>query len=155
MKECPKCGEIVPVERFRKKNRHGQPIGWCRDCDRKANRKRYHEKDSTKKSTREASTRHYLKKLYGMTLEQYREMEEQQDYRCAICREPETQNRNLAVDHCHSTGKVRDLLCQSCNTAIGKLKDSPELIRAAADYIESHSSEKVTNHDDVCSRLRD
>jgi hypothetical protein len=87
--------------------------------------------------------KHYLKKLYGITPEQYERMLEDQNHRCAICQEPEKQSRRLAVDHDHSTGKVRSLLCQSCNTAIGKLKDDPELIRRAAEYVERHSSERA------------
>jgi len=61
---------------------------------------------------------------------------------CAVCRLPETQmSRNgvvksLSVDHNHDTGDVRALLCQTCNTGIGNLKDNPELMRRAAEYIE-------------------
>jgi hypothetical protein len=40
------------------------------------------------------------------------------------------------VDHCHITGRVRALLCQACNTGIGKLKEDPALIRKSADYVE-------------------
>ena len=45
----------------------------------------------------------------------------------------------LAVDHCHKTGKIRQLLCSNCNPAIGFIKDSPELARKMADYLERHN----------------
>jgi len=66
-----------------------------------------------------------------------------QNGKCAICEGTDGGHRNgepkaLAVDHNHKTGKVRGLLCESCNQGIGKLKDSPETCRKAADYLEKH-----------------
>ena len=58
-----------------------------------------------------------------------------QDGKCAICSNPQ-ENRRLAVDHCHKTGKVRGLLCQGCNTGIGGLKDDTERIKKAIDYLK-------------------
>lgn len=57
---------------------------------------------------------------------------------CAVCgvREEKAQ-RQLSIDHCHETGKVRGVLCFACNTALGKLGDDPERIRALAAYVES------------------
>jgi hypothetical protein len=53
---------------------------------------------------------------------------------CAICCEPF--ERTPHVDHCHKTGSFRGLLCTRCNTAIGLLRDSPDLARAAARYLD-------------------
>jgi hypothetical protein len=59
--------------------------------------------------------------------------------RCKICdRQP--QSKGLHIDHCHSTGKVRGLLCGTCNQGIGLLKEDPELIRKAANYVAFHQS---------------
>lgn len=56
---------------------------------------------------------------------------------CAICGDHQSnQARSMAVDHCHETGRVRGLLCMKCNTGIGKLGDSPELLRKAIAYLE-------------------
>lgn len=80
-------------------------------------------------------------------LEKYFQMIEDQDNKCAICNKEETcidgrsvnkKPRRLSIDHCHVSGKVRGLLCHSCNTAIGKLKDDLELFKKAMDYIIKH-----------------
>ncbi len=61
---------------------------------------------------------------------------------CAICEQPPRgdwkNNKNLHVDHDHKTGQVRGLLCPDCNTSIGKMKDSPEMLRKAAEYLEKN-----------------
>ena len=78
-----------------------------------------------------------LQNRYGIGHEEYLELFEKQDGKCKICET--TSNRKLkhfAVDHCHDTGDVRGLLCSNCNTAIGLLKDNPDLLRTAAKYIE-------------------
>lgn len=81
------------------------------------------------------SRRHMIKKKYGLTLDQYDEMVQRQSGLCALCRRPPLRT-NLAVDHDHSTGAIRMLLCDLCNQGLGCLKDDPELLRRAAEYIE-------------------
>lgn len=90
--------------------------------------------------------RHYgLKRYYGLSLNNYAEMYRVQDGKCAICNLPETIKdrqgdvRVLSVDHCHKTGKIRQLLCNSCNHMLGEAKDSEEILLAAADYLRKHS----------------
>jgi hypothetical protein len=81
-----------------------------------------------------------LKRHYGMTVSQYEEMAKNHNFKCAICGVPQVElNRKLAVDHCHETGKIRGLLCGNCNTAIGKMKDSTDILRSAISYLEKHS----------------
>ena len=89
-----------------------------------------------------------LRDSFGISLERYQEMLEEQDHKCAICGTSDAGTRKgkpkmLAVDHCHDSGKIRGLLCESCNQGIGKLKDDPTILRKAADYIERH---KATDH---------
>lgn len=86
-----------------------------------------------------------LKRTYGISTDDYIKMWKQQDGKCAICESRESAIRkesgvsyDLCVDHCHKTGKVRKLLCQSCNTGIGQLKDNPDLMLKAAKYINEH-----------------
>lgn len=74
---------------------------------------------------------------YGITVEQYDEMLVAQGGVCAICKTlPEADGRTpLQVDHDHSTGRIRGLLCSPCNTAIGSLRDDPQLLAAAMEYL--------------------
>lgn len=81
-----------------------------------------------------------LIKKYGMTLDQYEERVLSQNGVCAICKKPETIfNGNLAVDHCHTSGKVRGLLCSKCNTMLGNVGDSTAILESAIDYLNFHS----------------
>lgn len=78
-----------------------------------------------------------LKYLFGISIEDYDKMLERQNYSCAICQMHYSSfKRNLAVDHCHLTRKVRGLLCFDCNSGIGKLKDSVEVLNKAINYLK-------------------
>lgn len=72
---------------------------------------------------------------YGITVEDYERLWEIQNGACPICDGSLLGERNAHIDHDHITGQVRGLLCSQCNTAIGKFKDSPEIILRAAEYI--------------------
>lgn len=73
---------------------------------------------------------------YGIEYEDYMRMLEEQNAVCAICLRPPCVQRNLSIDHCHTTGKVRGLLCHKCNMALGKLDDDPETILRAHAYLK-------------------
>lgn len=87
----------------------------------------------------------YLKTTYGITLDEYNEKSRQQDNKCAICNNVETSThqsgtiRELAVDHCHKTGQVRDLLCGKCNLGIGAFDDNPTLVENVIKYLNKWS----------------
>jgi hypothetical protein len=90
---------------------------------------------------REVSS-HRLRK-YGLTADDYWAMVEAQAGVCAICGQVESTTRRgevktLAVDHDHTTGAVRGLLCNRCNTGIGLLGDNPATLAAAIRYLNSH-----------------
>ena len=80
---------------------------------------------------------------YGISLDTYNDMLEEQGGKCAICNGEEITRhkggniRRLSIDHCHKTGKVRGLLCANCNTGIGKLKDDVTLVKLALNYLEN------------------
>lgn len=77
-----------------------------------------------------------LKFLYGITLEEYTVMFEKQQGCCAICNTHQLNlKRQLCVDHCHSTMKVRGLLCDNCNHLLGKAKDNTTILQAAFNYL--------------------
>jgi len=91
------------------------------------------------------SRKRYLR-IYGLTIAQYEAMLSAQGGTCAICRRAEHVTdgkgniRRLAVDHDHASGIVRSLLCRDCNVCIGTMRDDPDRMRAAAEYIERHRS---------------
>lgn len=73
---------------------------------------------------------------YGLTVEQFDALLEQQSGGCAICRTTTVPTRgNWHVDHCHETGRVRGILCHGCNVALGHLKDRIDLLEAAIAYL--------------------
>lgn len=95
---------------------------------------RYHEnRDENVLKMRERNW-----KVAGLdfTLEDYEKLLEAQGGVCAICGIPPTPKRALCVDHCHSTGKVRGLLCTKCNRTLGQYGDNPVLLRRMAQYLE-------------------
>lgn len=83
---------------------------------------------------------------YGWTIEEYESVLKNQEYKCALCKTTNPGgkvdaegNKHFSVDHCHTTGKVRKLLCSMCNTALGAARDNPELLRKMAEYLEEHN----------------
>jgi hypothetical protein len=94
---------------------------------KKASRARYQKSDKGKRTSKNQS----LRKKYGMTLQDYDRLVEEQAGKCAIC----SLETTLVVDHDHANGAVRALLCGSCNTGLGAFRDNPEAMRRAADYV--------------------
>jgi|SRR5450631_1007372 len=74
-----------------------------------------------------------------LSIEQYQAMRERQSDLCAICGK-DLEGGTLSIDHCHRTGKVRALLCNSCNLLLGFAKDDPEILMKAIAYLREHSA---------------
>lgn len=157
MKTCTKCKESKAVTEFYKaSNGHRAQ---CKQCMTASERLKYKEdpeyKDSKCSKVRQkweedpalwskrklAVRKSHLKRHYGMSIADWNTMLLQQNSCCAICKThiESCTHQQLVVDHDHVTGKVRALLCDLCNTALGKFKDKPELLREAADYLERHN----------------
>lgn len=79
-----------------------------------------------------------IKKKYGITKEQFFEIKKIQNNKCAICKS-ELTNKNQHVDHCHTTGKVRGILCINCNQGIGSFLENTDRLKGAIKYIELHN----------------
>ncbi len=81
-----------------------------------------------------------LRRNYGITPSDFNRMWDSQDGQCRICKvklKPRGRTSDsVSVDHNHATGAVRALLCRQCNRAIGLMKDDPEILRAAALYLD-------------------
>jgi hypothetical protein len=155
-KICSGCNDWKPLDEFSERRemvdgRRSQ----CRDCDR-ARGKAFRERDPA--AYREYLRQRYhspervdqawnsrLKNLYGMTVERYVELLDDQGGVCAICKGPQKsgQRKRLYVDHDHGTGKVRGLLCGTCNAGIAMLKESEEIMHSAMAYLFRHSSCKT------------
>ena len=117
---------------------------------------------ATKQSSRERLTLHDGRVLEGnklrqmkhrnagfkLKLDDWAQMYEDQDGRCAICRQPETREYatagvcELCIDHDHDTGKVRALLCDACNTGIGRLNDDISRVWEALEYLVKHGAKQ-------------
>ena len=93
----------------------------------------------------DAIYRRYVVKTYGITLEELDTLYEEQEHSCKLCgvhvSELEGKKTKLCVDHCHTTGKVRGLLCAKCNSVLGLANDSPAILQKAIDYLKDHSNE--------------
>ena len=103
----------------------------CRVC------KRLKDKKTNEKTG--AHQAYLREKNYGISAVVYELILKAQSNKCAICGTTSSgshRTKFLSVDHCHKTFKIRGLLCQQCNTAISMFKDSPELLRKAATYLE-------------------
>lgn len=77
-----------------------------------------------------------LRSVYGMTPKDYEDMLEMQNNKCAVCGSERTAKKRLVVDHDHTTGKVRKLLCDTCNRALGLFKDNPDVLQKASEYLQ-------------------
>ena len=127
---CPACGRIKHLKHM---SRH-ESNALCSRC---------YEKQ------RQGDLALQLRVKYNLTLDEYRLMLERQRGVCALCgRPPTVRAKRLHVDHDHATGKVRGLLCISCNSGLGLLKDSPALLRKAARYIEHGGNAHTTPPED-------
>lgn len=130
--------QLAAKKRYREKNRE-----LLREKSRE-----YHKKNpqSYKPHPLGYLRNYHYKTKYGITMDEYTLMLEAQDYRCAICGEAETtknkqgQIASLCVDHNHVTNKVRGLLCRMCNSALGKFKDSIEILDKAKSYLNQHGN---------------
>lgn len=78
-----------------------------------------------------------LKNEFGLSIEQFDAMLAAQNGVCAICKRPDP-TRQLSVDHDHKTGRVRQLLCNRCNPALGYVQDDVEILKSMIVYLERH-----------------
>jgi len=132
-KKCPACKKIKSRDEF---NKDVQKISGlhphCRECVAVRAGKYYRE---NKAHILVCQRKRIFEKKYGISVADYDSMNSSQGGVCKICGGKNNAGRRLAVDHCHVTNKVRGLLCNACNQAIGLLKDSVENITKAADYV--------------------
>lgn len=133
MKICSKCKESKELNEFAKTGRReGLYSSLCKHCSSKK-ASEWNKKNPLKR--RASSRRNKLKSLYGLTEAQFEQMKIDQNSKCAICE----RKLKLVIDHDHETGKIRGLLCNSCNRGIGYLQDSENILKKAMVYVIKNS----------------
>jgi hypothetical protein len=163
MKKCIKCGVQKPLSDFHKKkdNKDGLQNA-CKHCRVFENKhqytknkqkrliwqKDYYQNNSKtikqygknwRKSNKNHSANYDLIRKYGITFEQKLEMVKIQNNKCAICENYFKNTRSAHVDHCHTTGKIRSILCSKCNTGLGLFRESQLYLKSAQKYLQKHS----------------
>ena len=132
-KTCLACKEIKPISEFYQNNRsdHKKGRSWnprCKPCVNLIARNNYDPK--LRKS-------HMLKYNYGITIDEFTNKLIEQENSCAICKGKEPGgNGDFYVDHNHSTGQVRGLLCSWCNFMIGHSRESVDILKAGIQYLK-------------------
>lgn len=129
---CSSCAE-KQIIRQKNKRAERRRAGLCPSCGSKP-RTGYRRCDRCRDKRHAAS----IRSLYGLTPGEYREMLLDQDGGCAICGDPPGtgyNTRRLHVDHDHTTGRVRALLCSRCNVILGMCDEDPERLRKVLQYI--------------------
>lgn len=135
MKKCSNCNKEKPLDEFNLRSKNSdQRQSMCKECDNKLALTRYHKNKEKYNKARRNST---LKRRYGITEDEYFKMFNAQKGKCKLCgkTKPRKGAKHLIIDHCHSTGKVRGLLCNDCNVLLGKLKDDVNYIDRIKDYL--------------------
>lgn len=150
VRKCIKCKKLRKVKHFRKYMDASAPLnGWryhslCKDCNReqcseygKSNRQRRNERlrrwrKNNPGLAKLKDKRTAYKRKYGITLEELEAMSERQQRKCLICQN----EKRLFVDHCHSSGTVRALLCPSCNSMIGKIESGKDILKRIVLYLQ-------------------
>jgi hypothetical protein len=144
MKKCTVCKESKSLDCFYnyKATKDGKSYR-CKDCDDVARKK---WRDNNPSRSKESVRGRNLKHKYGITLEEYKKMFKEQGECCLICRTTENtvsgdrfSKISFAVDHDHSSGKVRGILCNQCNRALGMFKDRKDILESAIKYLEKET----------------
>ena len=128
--ECISCTLTLPIEDFEWQNNRPTPRKKCSVCrhqERDYTKEREYRKMKQRERSKDGRTRKdWDMWMYGVCRTELGKQE------CRIC-----ENKNdLCIDHNHKTGEVRGLLCRTCNTGIGMLRNSPDLLRSAVAYLE-------------------
>lgn len=129
--DCVTCNKILPIEQFAKYNK--LKTGYrtiCIECKKKRDRKSV------------------LRFKYNLTFEQFDNMLVKQEYKCKICNyllDFSFKNKKVHIDHCHTTGKVRGILCGPCNAGLGMLKENINILKNAITYLENAERNKTEN----------
>lgn len=132
MKQCSTCKETKSSSEFYKciANKDGL-YHECKSC------KSEYDKQRHRKNPKDRAGKN-LQNRYGITFEQKQKMIADQNNKCAICENELDNGKHTCVDHCHTTGKIRKILCKSCNVLIGHSKENINILQNAVKYLINH-----------------
>lgn len=156
MKTCTKCKEVKKIEEFNKDKRKKDGLTChCKSCVRAytLQSRLYTDLDyrntmakKWKLANPQKVRAQWIQQIYKLSWDTYEYLFYEQSGACAICSTPLKLHAGIehgvevaVVDHNHTTGKVRGLLCTKCNTALGLLKDSPSILHRAQIYLETNN----------------
>lgn len=147
MKSCTGCKSVKPLSSFyaNKRVKDGR-MAKCKECWKEKGKK-YHQKNREKMNAR---TRAYYQahleqsrlwsrrnnvKRYGVSEEEYDALFKRGAGQCWICHGDPDTGKQLSIDHDHTTGVIRGLLCRTCNFGVGSFRDNPALCESGASYL--------------------
>ncbi len=132
-KTCPDCRERKGIDQFpRNRNSKDGRHSYCKPC--------HNARGRESKQRLHGGSRHYhLRRRYGIGAWEVAQLIDALGGLCALCRERPAEQ----VDHDHRTGRIRGVLCGGCNAGLGQLKEDPEIIRRAIDYLKRHRPNDV------------
>jgi len=132
MKVCKTCNkEKHKTEFYQDKNGKEGLRFECKNCVRIRGK-------NWRKNNKHVWQNTLLLKKYGLSQQEFSDMKQSQNGKCAICQCVLIDGKMTCVDHCHMTGKIRGILCTNCNVALGHFKDSIPLMESAIQYLKGH-----------------
>jgi len=136
-KVCKKCGIDKPTTNFSPlKTTANKLQTYCKECRRTHAKQKYKSDGVYREIKAQKRMDRHKRATYGISEAEYVAMLAKQQNKCTICNNLDPSGKRLAVDHCHTTGIIRGLLCCNCNRAIGMMQDSPDLLIKAAEYLK-------------------
>lgn len=148
-KTCKKCGVEKTVDEFYKNYVSPKGVQYytshCKGCGRDDHKQKWESmslEDKRKWNARQNSKKDYhknyrLSSKYGLTLEQFDHMYDEQEGKCAVC-SVEVPTNKICVDHNHKTGQVRRLLCHNCNVILGHAYEDPTILMKCVEYLNAN-----------------
>ena len=156
-KKCTKCNQVLDLISgfYKRKDGSDRYRSACKKCEilgdtiyRRNKRLNLHPVPPPRKrkykDAQERTRNRALREKYGLTIHTYQELWDEQNGKCFICHNEEKNVINgkivpLSVDHCHITGQIRKLLCNRCNTSLGKVNEDPTILLSMINYLEVHN----------------
>jgi len=130
LKTCKICGVEKNISEFYTGR------GKCKDCINAAARKIRVDKPERYARYRKRANEYLKERRYGITQEDFNNMLVEQNNMCKICNSEFKNTKDTHIDHCHNTNKVRGLLCNGCNLALGQFGDNTDIMSMAIKYLQ-------------------